>query len=121
MSMCMCMCMHVLVCMLVHAYVIESVCFQYPQHKMMVTMSEQALVDCSWGYGNFGCDGGETVNAYQWIMDNGCIPNEYSYGMYLQQVRLSLKRLLYRLMMRCVILMSQLHDHIIDLLYQDTR
>ena len=53
---------------------------------MMVTMSEQALVDCSWGYGNNGCDGGETFRAYKWIMDNGCIPTEYTYGHYLQEV-----------------------------------
>jgi len=58
---------------------------------MMVTMSEQALMDCSWGYGNNGCDGGETFRAYEWIMDNGCIPREdsygeNSYGTYLQQV-----------------------------------
>ena len=54
---------------------------------MMVTMSEQALMDCSWGYGNNGCDGGETFRAYEWIMDNGCIPTEDTYGTYLQQVR----------------------------------
>ena len=54
---------------------------------MMVTMSEQALMDCSWGYGNNGCDGGETFRAYEWIMDNGCIPTEDTYGQYLQQVR----------------------------------
>ena len=57
------------------------------QHKMMVMMSEQALMDCSWGYGNYGCDGGETFGAYEWIMDNGCIPTEDTYGQYLQQVR----------------------------------
>ena len=74
-------CMHMCVCMYI--------CVQYLQHKMMVTMSEQALVDCSWGYGNNGCDGGETFKSYEWIMDNGCIPTEDSYGMYLQQVRLS--------------------------------
>ena len=43
-------------------------------------MSEQALVDCSWGYGNNGCDGGESERAYQWIIDNGCIPTAESYG-----------------------------------------
>ena len=56
---------------------------------MLVPMSEQALVDCSWGYGNNGCDGGESERAYQWIIDNGCIPTEASYngGHYLMQVR----------------------------------
>ena len=51
-------------------------------------MSEQALVDCSWGYGNNGCDGGESERAYQWIIDNGCIPSEESYngGLYLMEV-----------------------------------
>lgn len=51
----------------------------------MVSLSEQALVDCSWGYGNNGCDGGESERAYQWIIDNGCIPNS-DYGQYLMQV-----------------------------------
>ena len=51
-------------------------------------MSEQALVDCSWGYGNNGCDGGESERAYKWIIENGCIPSEDSYngGIYLMQV-----------------------------------
>ena len=49
-------------------------------------MSEQALVDCSWGYDNNGCDGGETVHAYEWIMDNNCIPTKDTYGQYLMQV-----------------------------------
>ena len=51
-------------------------------------MSEQALVDCSWGYGNNGCDGGESERSYQWIIDNGCIPTEMSYngGQYLMEV-----------------------------------
>jgi len=55
----------------------------------MVRMSEQVLMDCSWGYGNNGCDGGETFRAYQWIMDNKCIPEEDAYGPYLQQVSVS--------------------------------
>ena len=49
-------------------------------------MSEQALVDCSWGYGNNGCDGGESERAYQWIINNGCIPTSESYGQYTMQV-----------------------------------
>ena len=56
------------------------------QHKMMVQMSEQALMDCSWGYGNNACDGGETFRSYEWIMDNNCIPTEDTYGPYLMQV-----------------------------------
>ena len=51
----------------------------------LVSLSEQALVDCSWGYGNNGCDGGESERAYQWIIDKKCIPTEVSYGQYLMQ------------------------------------
>ena len=48
--------------------------------------SEQALVDCSWGYGNNGCDGGESERGYQWIIDNGCIPTEDTYPGYYMEV-----------------------------------
>ena len=72
----------------IHAY-IHALCVPV-QHKNMVRMSEQVLMDCSWGYGNNGCDGGETFRAYQWIMDNKCIPEEDGYGPYLQQVSTSL-------------------------------
>ncbi|XP_055594198.1 digestive cysteine proteinase 1 [Uranotaenia lowii] len=53
--------------------------------KKLMRFSQQALVDCSWGYGNNGCDGGEDFRAYQWIMEMGGIPQEDQYGGYLGQ------------------------------------
>jgi len=48
-------------------------------------MSLIDLVDCSWGFGNNGCDGGEDYRAYQYIMKHDGIALEDSYGPYLQE------------------------------------
>lgn len=46
----------------------------------LIRLSEQALIDCSWGYGNDGCNGGQEFRAYEWIQSNGGIPTDESYG-----------------------------------------
>lgn len=51
----------------------------------LIRVSQQALIDCSWGYGNNGCDGGEDFRSYDWMMKHGGIPTEDDYGPYLGQ------------------------------------
>jgi hypothetical protein len=46
---------------------------------VLVEVSEQALADCSWPWGNAACDGGLDSRAYEWIMEIGFIPTEESY------------------------------------------
>ena len=43
-------------------------------------------MDCSWGYGNNACDGGEEWRAYEWMMKHGGIAYEEEYGPYLMAV-----------------------------------
>lgn len=49
----------------------------------LTRLSQQALVDCSWGFGNNGCDGGEDFRVYKFMMAHGGIPSEEDYGPYL--------------------------------------
>lgn len=53
--------------------VVEGAYFLTNNHKH-VKLSEQALIDCQWGYGNSGCLGGGDHQSYEWLMEVKGVP-----------------------------------------------
>lgn len=61
------------------------------QTGFLQVLSQQMLMDCSWGFGNNACDGGEEWRAYEWIMKHGGIAPTETYGPYMGMVRSPLR------------------------------
>ncbi|KAE8304061.1 Cathepsin L [Giardia duodenalis] len=53
------------------------------RHEPLKAYSEQSIVDCYWGFGSFGCDGGDTLAALKWLVENNggrvAFESEYPY------------------------------------------
>ncbi|XP_030033206.2 digestive cysteine proteinase 2 [Manduca sexta] len=50
----------------------------------LLSLSNQALIDCAWPFGVRGCEGGSDNAAYEWMMEYG-LPTEAEYGPYLNR------------------------------------
>ena len=55
------------------------------KHGKRILLSQQNMMDCTWGEGNNACDGGEQFRAYTWIIKHGGIATSDSYGPYLME------------------------------------
>ncbi|KAI8432847.1 hypothetical protein MSG28_013778 [Choristoneura fumiferana] len=63
---------------------VEGALFLRDGSEQVVRLSEQALVDCSNGFHNMGCNGGWQEKAYDWMKIHG-LPNDDNYGGYIAQ------------------------------------
>ena len=52
----------------------------YLKHNSKEPLSEQNLIDCSKGFDNHGCYGGNAINSYKYIIRTGGIDTEDSYS-----------------------------------------
>ena len=61
----------------------------FKRKELLVALSEQQLMDCSWAYDNYGCDGGKVDRAFDYVRNNGlCSETDYSYFSYVRSLAL---------------------------------
>ena len=52
----------------------------------LVSLSEQQLMDCSWKYENYGCNGGNVDRAFKYVEESGiCSDTDYPYLSYVSK------------------------------------
>ena len=62
----------------------------FRRKESLVSLSEQQLMDCSWPYDNYGCDGGKVDRAFDYVGNNGlCAEKDYCYFSYVRTGRIT--------------------------------
>lgn len=80
-----CLLSYIDACLISVSFLLANTGAYFLKTGLLVRLSQQELMDCSWGEGNNACDGGEDFRAYQWIQKHGQT-TEQQYGQYTQQV-----------------------------------